>query len=944
MANSIEIRFKAFLSYSHKDSKWGRWLHKELESYRVDRDLVGKQTPVGKIPPNLRPIFVDRDDFASGSSLKEVTRRAIEASEFLVVICSPHAATSYHVNEEVRLFKAMGRSSHVVPIIVGGEPGALGLECFPPALRFDVGPDGSLTSVPAEPVAADAREIADGRELAKLKVVAGLLGVGLDEIRKRAARTARRRAIALGTTAVVMGLLAITAGGMAWIAHLRKIEAEQRLDWALQTAGSITSKSIAFKNKFGVPAPVLTDLLQEVEQLLGRLADQGVNSRELVAREAILSGALSDGNVSIGNTEKGLENARTAVAKREWLAEASGHSPQYENDLAWSRIKVADILLQQNKTDEAKSEFLVVREIFKSLTTKEPSNLGWQESYSSSLGRLAQLYERFNIDTAKQYLDEEIEIDRKLVLVAPLTSHLKLNLAMALNERAREAAFSKDADQTPFFLEALSIESELARTDPTNIDWAENLAATRQNLGYSYERQGNLAEAIKYYSAARDERQKLSEIDPTNVSKLDKLVSAMGSVAYAYALTAQLGLAEQTFSDIVAARRKIMALDRSDDSQKGRLIISLAQLAKVQFDLGKTSLALSNVEEATSIGSELIRTDPNNSSVKAAVVIDLGMVAMIRNVQGDLKGSTSALERMIALSDELAKDDPNSALKELEVFMARLMLAISYRQEGKLTNSLEVLVALKNAADRHEGTNDVLWLNVLSQLYNQTYLSTINSNVSNASKAADRCLEVSKRWSGIDVQSDLASQALGMAYTIVGESARFLKRLDDARDAVLAGLEIRKRLSEKQGGSAQYAADLAASWSQLNAVLWDKGDYAGALDAEKQALTLRERLVAADPMNFEIRSDLAASYADVSAALEQLDRRDEARKALALALESRQLAAQAQPSRQDFVESLTVTKARLAKLDDLIRNTTPLQSPTATQAEAIRPGNTGGAR
>jgi hypothetical protein len=179
-------------------------------------------------------------------------------------------------------------------------PGDGDLECFPPALRFDVEPNSSITTVPAEPVAADAREVADGRELAKLKVVAGLLGVGLDEIRKRAARAARRRAMALGATAVAMGLLAITAGGMAWVAHLRKIEAEQRLDWALQTAGSVTSKAIAFRNRFGVPAPVLTDLLQEVEQLLRRLENQGVNSRELIAREAILSGALADGNVGIG--------------------------------------------------------------------------------------------------------------------------------------------------------------------------------------------------------------------------------------------------------------------------------------------------------------------------------------------------------------------------------------------------------------------------------------------------------------------------------------------------------------------------------------------------------------------------------------------------------------------------------------------------------------------
>ena len=116
------VRYRAFVSYSHKDADWGRWLHRELERYRVDRDLVGRETPTGTIPSNLRPVFADREDFATSHSLKDATARALDASEFLVVICSPRAAKSFHVNEEIRLFKASGRSSRVIAIIVDGDP------------------------------------------------------------------------------------------------------------------------------------------------------------------------------------------------------------------------------------------------------------------------------------------------------------------------------------------------------------------------------------------------------------------------------------------------------------------------------------------------------------------------------------------------------------------------------------------------------------------------------------------------------------------------------------------------------------------------------------------------------------------------------------------------------------------------------------------------------
>jgi hypothetical protein len=37
----------------------------------------------------LRPTFRDREDFAAGPSLSEQTLAALEASQFLIVICSP---------------------------------------------------------------------------------------------------------------------------------------------------------------------------------------------------------------------------------------------------------------------------------------------------------------------------------------------------------------------------------------------------------------------------------------------------------------------------------------------------------------------------------------------------------------------------------------------------------------------------------------------------------------------------------------------------------------------------------------------------------------------------------------------------------------------------------------------------------------------------------------
>jgi hypothetical protein len=188
-----KFKYRAFLSYSHRDTAWAEWLHKALEAYSIDRDLIGRETAQGPIPKTLRPVFRDRDDFPAGHSLSDQTRAALEASQFLIAICSPNAARSEYVNEEIRAFKALGHAANVIPVIVDGVPGDAKRECFPPALRFKLDIAGALTSEREEPIAADARSEGDGREIAKQKIVAGLLGVCLDEVMRRAERAMKRR-------------------------------------------------------------------------------------------------------------------------------------------------------------------------------------------------------------------------------------------------------------------------------------------------------------------------------------------------------------------------------------------------------------------------------------------------------------------------------------------------------------------------------------------------------------------------------------------------------------------------------------------------------------------------------------------------------------------------------------------------------------------------------
>ena len=222
MPDPVVFKYRAFLSYSHTDAGWAKWLHAKLEGFRIDKDLVGRETATGQIPETLRPIFRDREDFTIGHTLNEQTLAALDASAALIVLCSPASAESHYVNEELRLFKTRHPDRPLIPVIVSGTPDDPKDECFGPALKFKVGREGEITTAPEELLAADVREEADGRSLAIAKTVARLLDLQTDDVFRRAERERRRQARIRSTIGLVIAGLMAAGGFLAWQSHQRQ--------------------------------------------------------------------------------------------------------------------------------------------------------------------------------------------------------------------------------------------------------------------------------------------------------------------------------------------------------------------------------------------------------------------------------------------------------------------------------------------------------------------------------------------------------------------------------------------------------------------------------------------------------------------------------------------------------------------------------------------------
>jgi hypothetical protein len=276
-------RYTAFLSYRHADNKeegrrWAEWLHQGIETYEVPADLVGKPNLRGEpIPASLYPVFRDEEELPADADLSDNIRRALRNSASLVVLCSPRACDSRFVADEIRTFKELGKSPRILALMLDGEPNAsddpakemLGqAECLPQPLRFGVqGDDGVVDwSQRCEPIAADVRP--EGRpeqgytssaayrqaleragtnsrdarrsaaafeerlQLARLKIIAGLLNVPLGQLRDRDAafrvKKARRRQIIASTVAVLALLLTAFALWQRHVAEDQRRQTEEK--------------------------------------------------------------------------------------------------------------------------------------------------------------------------------------------------------------------------------------------------------------------------------------------------------------------------------------------------------------------------------------------------------------------------------------------------------------------------------------------------------------------------------------------------------------------------------------------------------------------------------------------------------------------------------------------------------------------------------------------
>jgi len=557
-------KYKAFISYSHKDRAWARWLHRKLETYTFPKNLVGTQSDIGPIPRNLKPIFRDREELSAGHNLGEKIEAALKASENLIIICSTNAAQSHWVNQEILFFKRHNRGAKIFSVIVDGEPFASNTqeECFPSGLRFDLNEVGELSSTPAEPLAADLRDHGDGKRLGVLKLISGMAGLGVNDLVQRDLQRARKRVTAITASAAA---IVLAMGGLTWTAIDARDEADLRRNDA---EGQIEFMLTDLKDKLeGVGR---LDALQVVGDKAAKYYDQypiSEHDDDALGRRARVFHYLGEIQDKLGNLDEADNYFHQAYDTTQALLARTPQNPDRVYDQAQSAYWAGYVPYRKQNYSQAEKYFLQYIHHAESLKKLEPNSLrGSQE-----------------------------------------LTYAYTNLGIVLNaQRKREQAYE-------YYSKALPIYIKLAENYPENVSFQIDLANAYAWLSDSYLKVSIPKKSIEYRHLQLKLLKSLLEENKHNNKVLNRLLFGIVGFARLEFIEGNLDQSAEIISKYIQTSKDLWLSDKSNIgwlNNYANFVLVDAEIAAIHLEIRKANQSMDEFLKLREIASSGSKDEP----------------------------------------------------------------------------------------------------------------------------------------------------------------------------------------------------------------------------------------------------------------------------------------------------------------------------------------------
>lgn len=638
----LRTRYYAFLSYSHQDRELADWLHRELEKFRVPSSLAGRLTATGVVPRRLTPIFRDQHDLSAADDLGEEIKAALAASQFLVVLCSPAASKSRWTNAEIESFKRTRPEGCVLAAVASGEPFASDMpgreaeECFPPALRFKYDRRGHRTAKRAEPLAADLRGSPEERRTGFLKLVAGMLGVGLDELVQRDTTRRHRQmawlaAASLGGMAVT-STLAITAIQGRDAARDQRREAEGLIGFML---GDLKDKLEPIGKLDALDGVGGRVLAYYRNQPISDLSDSALSQRSQALS------LMADVATQRGSTETALGLYREAMAGTAEAIRRKPDDPQRLYDHAQNVFYVGQIAYGRGQLDEAAERFTDYKALADRMVALDPNNMKWRMEEQNSLANLGSVrFAQRHFSEAAALTAQALRTIEALTAFDPKNREYQQSLAEALAWSADAQRDVGHVDQAVALRErhVALLTSLLSQTG--DVSYRQRLVAAERKLGFLYALRGQIGPANEHMQAAVAQADRLTAIEPGNSKWLEYSALAKSNLAYLLLVS---GKPDQSVPQNEASCTIIAGLlvkDPTIADWRADLRECWIMRGYIAFAKGSNAAAAATAQRAIAVGKSVKSADAGTDAFALARAYRL--LGDARNGLGDAAGATAA--------------------------------------------------------------------------------------------------------------------------------------------------------------------------------------------------------------------------------------------------------------------------------------------------------------
>ena len=626
---AIPIKYRAFISYSHQDRAAAEWLHRALERYRLPRGFAGQAIGSGRLPHKLGPIFLDRLDLAAGGLGTQI-KSALDASEFLIVICSPRSKASAYVGDEIEEFKRLGRNDKILALITDGRPFDPACDCFPDAMKSIR--SGSLHrpgSEAGDVLAADLQH--DGQHLATLKLVAGLLGVSLDDLRRRdAVAERRRRRMWTGISGAMASLAAMSIGLALFAYELKELaEAnlrladrrhEQSIDIALQFAKSVAMAA----DDLQIPSNRARDLLDESGKVLNELSNVAGN-RELAMRIKAamdLNHTETSGRLSSGyDRERYAKDAQDGYRK---LVELRPDSIDYQKGYGDASFQVGIALRDQGYLSDALTAFGASRAVREDLLRAvAPAGAAVDAAARRDLSAVSLqvavvLKRQGEIEKALEQFSAALALRRGLAAGHPDDPSLRLDVTEALVEYADAIGFKGEgAEQLRILRDVVAIRRELYQARQFDTKYKRFLAWSLISLGEALLEAGQAPSALDALQEACGLMHDVRIADPKSLRTQKDMTWAEGHRSDALVALERLEEALAGYQRALELAEDTLKGDGASLTSRRNVAYWLRRQGKAERLSGRIEPARAGLDRALSFLRMDVSADPSNRMLRA---------------------------------------------------------------------------------------------------------------------------------------------------------------------------------------------------------------------------------------------------------------------------------------------------------------------------------------